>query len=73
LRLLLPHVAGPQSYADLRTADGIVHPTFCEACTALGLLRDDSEFFQAFTEAAQFQGSPQLRMLFAPVENPGIL
>jgi hypothetical protein len=62
--LLLLHVAAPQSYVDLRTVDGIVHPSFPEVCSALGLLWDDQEYVQAMTEAVSFQESPQLRMLF---------
>jgi len=37
LRLLLIAVPGPTSFEDLRTHDGIVHPTFRDACIARGL------------------------------------
>jgi hypothetical protein len=79
LRLMLLYVAGPQSYADLRTVNGFVHPSYREACLALGLLGDDQEYADALNEAVAFQGSPQPRMLFrslllfTKVGNPGAL
>ena len=41
LRLLLLHVRGPTSFADLRTVDGTVFETYAEACRERGLLADD--------------------------------
>jgi hypothetical protein len=38
LRLLLCHVAGATSFADLRTVGGVMHETFKAACEARGLL-----------------------------------
>ena len=44
LRQLLNKVKGPTSYEDLRTLDGVVHPTFKAAAIAHGLLQDDDEW-----------------------------
>ncbi|XP_071727493.1 uncharacterized protein [Rutidosis leptorrhynchoides] len=37
LRMLLNIVKGPRSFKELRTVNGILHPTFKEACFAYGL------------------------------------
>ena len=47
LRLMLHNKAGATSFEDLRTVDGVVHPTFNAACRPLGLLEDDSEIDKA--------------------------
>ncbi|XP_028757289.1 uncharacterized protein LOC114716449 [Neltuma alba] len=44
LRILLTKVKGPSSFEDIRTVDGVIHPTFRAACLALGLLDDDAEY-----------------------------
>ncbi len=41
LRLLLTVRSGATSFENLRTVDGIHHPTFQATCGALGLLQDD--------------------------------
>ncbi|KAK0407673.1 hypothetical protein QR680_003524 [Steinernema hermaphroditum] len=41
LRLLLLNKPGPQSYADLRTVDGVEYPTFMAAAQALKLTESD--------------------------------
>jgi hypothetical protein len=64
LRLLLNHVAGCQSYQDVRTVDGVVHGSFKEACVARGLLEDDSEWETCMVEALGYQMPSQLRELF---------
>ncbi|UYV65733.1 hypothetical protein LAZ67_3005268 [Cordylochernes scorpioides] len=67
LRLLLLHVAGAQSFEDLRTVDDIVCSTFKEAAQRRGLLADDSEWDACLAEAALFQMPCQLRQLFATI------
>jgi hypothetical protein len=44
LRLLLHHVPGAKSYADIRTVDGVVYDTYQQAARARGLLETDEEF-----------------------------
>ncbi|UYV81761.1 hypothetical protein LAZ67_20002254 [Cordylochernes scorpioides] len=67
LRLLLLHVAGAQSFEDLRTVDDIVCSTFKEAAQRRGLLADESEWDACLAEAALFQMPCQLRQLFATI------
>jgi hypothetical protein len=64
LRLLLTVRAGPTSFEDLRTVEGVVHPTFRAACAAMGLLLDDREWATALEEAAVFASGRRLRTLF---------
>ena len=42
LRLLLHHVRGPKSFAHLKTAEGNLCSSFCEACFRLGLPEYDN-------------------------------
>ncbi|XP_074300352.1 uncharacterized protein LOC141631602 [Silene latifolia] len=41
MRVMLNHVKGPKCFEDIRTVNQFVHPTFREACYALGLIGDD--------------------------------
>jgi hypothetical protein len=65
LRMLLNIVCGATSFENLRTVDGILYPSFKEACIALGLLQNDEEWDQCLREAEQIQTGMQLRKLFA--------
>jgi hypothetical protein len=67
LRLLLCHRQGPRSFEDLRTIDGVVHPTFKDAAIAAGYLENDNEWEHCLTEASRFQIPYQLRQLFATI------
>jgi hypothetical protein len=64
LRVLLHHVEGPKSFADLRTVDGVLCPTYREACVQRGLLQDDREWRECLREAASSQTGLQMRCLF---------
>lgn len=64
LRMLLGKIRGPTSYEDLRTIDGILHPTFKAACIAMGLLGDDNEWHMAIEEASKWATANKLRCLF---------
>ena len=50
LRLLFTVVRGATSFENLRTVDGIVFPTFKEACISLGLLENDGEWWLNFVK-----------------------
>ena len=65
LQTLLTLAKGPKSFDDLKVLDGIVLPSFHDACLAKGLLQDDGEWYICLTEAAESQTGPQLRYLFA--------
>jgi ATP-dependent DNA helicase PIF1 len=43
-RILLQEIPGCASFEELRTHDGIVLPTFKDACVSRGLARDDAEY-----------------------------
>lgn len=67
LRLLLLHVKGATSFADLRTVNGHEYSTFTEACLALGLIVDDEEWVRALEEANVWMMPKQLRYLFVRI------
>jgi hypothetical protein len=64
LCMLLHIVKCAKSFSDIRTVGGHEHPTFQEACQALGLLGDDQEWSHALTDSAQWASPYQLRQLF---------
>ena len=65
LRLLLHNVPGATSFQHLRTVNGQVYTSFKEACQALGLLEDDSEWQKCLEEARAGATPHQFRSLFA--------
>ncbi|CAG8532528.1 1533_t:CDS:2 [Acaulospora morrowiae] len=67
LQLLLTVVRGSQSFNYLKMVNNIAHPTFKDACLALGLLEDDKEWIQCLEKAAGMCSDFQLRLLFAVI------
>ena len=67
LRLLLHHVPGAASFAELRTVGGVVCETNKEACRLRGLLQEDGEWDLALREATETQMPTQLRQLFVTI------
>ncbi|KAL4559822.1 hypothetical protein LXL04_031968 [Taraxacum kok-saghyz] len=67
LRLLLNVVRGPLTFQDIRTVDGVVHPTYMSACKALSLLGNDVEWVESIRDAAQWQSGNRLRELFVSI------
>ncbi|KAG0574270.1 hypothetical protein KC19_VG249600 [Ceratodon purpureus] len=67
LRLLLTTIAGPRSFEDLRTVNGVVHRTFKDACNVLGLLQDDGEWIHCLEEASIMRTGASLRNLFVVI------
>ncbi|XP_061355352.1 uncharacterized protein LOC133299871, partial [Gastrolobium bilobum] len=65
LRTLLNFQRGCTSYEDLRTINGVVFPTFKDACYSLGLLDDDNEYIDAIKEASSWGSAAYLRCMFA--------
>jgi hypothetical protein len=55
LRMLLYNVPSPTSFEDLQTYQGILNPTFQDACLARGLLESDDEWDLCLTEASFIQ------------------
>jgi len=60
LRLLLNHVAGKESFEDLRTVHGEVFPTFHAAAVALNLVQNDQMWVECMNEAYETQKSGYL-------------
>ena len=79
LRVMLTAARGPTSFEDLKTVNGILHPTFVEACKAAGLVEDDAEWKNCLQEASLFCGPGAMRRLFAVIltqnnpQNPWLL
>ncbi len=63
-RLILSHVTDLRSFDDLRTYNGIRHPTIREACFAQGLLADDGEWKHTLEEGKCMHTGRKLRFLF---------
>ncbi|KAF7807335.1 uncharacterized protein G2W53_039496 [Senna tora] len=64
-RVLLTIVKGPTSFEDIRTINGVLHPTYKDVCYALGLLDDDKEYIDGITEASRWSSGVYLRKLFS--------
>ncbi|XP_021991438.2 ATP-dependent DNA helicase pif1-like [Helianthus annuus] len=62
---LFNKVKGPKSFDDIGTVNGHVHDTFRDACYALGLLDDDTEYTEAIKEANETATCSYIRVLFA--------
>ena len=79
LRMLLHIVRGAKSFEDLRTIAGMTYATFREACMALGLVADNSEWDDALNEASTWATGAQLGSMFCSllmyneVGQPGLL
>lgn len=65
LRLLLNHVPNPTSFDYLKTVDGILYPSFQEACSKRGLLDNDQQWYDTLNEAALYYNSKKVREIFA--------
>ncbi|XP_031127813.1 uncharacterized protein LOC116029909 [Ipomoea triloba] len=57
-------IRGPTSFQDIKTVQGVVYPTFRDACYARGLLDDDREYIDAINEASNWSTAQSLRKLF---------
>ncbi|XP_015939882.1 uncharacterized protein LOC107465417 [Arachis duranensis] len=57
-------VRGPTNHDQIKSANGIIHNSFRDACFALGLLNDDREYIEAIKEASCCGLDDYLRKLF---------
>ena len=67
LRVLLNHMAGATSFECLRTMDGKILPTFCEATERRGLIEEDNTLNESLAEATGWMMPYALRRLFATI------
>jgi hypothetical protein len=65
--MLLNVAKGATSYEDLRTISGVLYPTYKDACQAMGLLGDDSEWREALREASMWGSAAQMRQLLVTI------
>lgn len=65
LRMLLYRVRGSHTFADFRTYEGVVYPTFKAACLARSMLTGDDVWDSVMTDSTLAQMPVQLRHLFA--------
>lgn len=79
MRMLLNLIAGAKNFKDIRTVNGIVYPTYKEACFQIGLLHSDREWHIALQDASSYATAPQLRdlfvtmLIFCEISNPAEL
>ncbi|KAJ3684336.1 hypothetical protein LUZ61_013500 [Rhynchospora tenuis] len=66
-RMMLNSVRGATSFDDLRTVNGVTYQTYKEACNAVGLLDDNSEWLYTMQEAAASASCEQLRTMFVDI------
>lgn len=64
LWMLLHIIHGPTCYEDLKRVNGVTGDTFKDACVALGLLDDDSEWDKTLSKASSWATGNRLRHLF---------
>lgn len=64
LRILLNKVRGATCYEDLKRVDGILYPTYQDACYALGLLEDDQEYIDGLIEVSKWGSATFMRKMF---------
>ncbi|KAK9705842.1 hypothetical protein RND81_07G086300 [Saponaria officinalis] len=73
MRIMLNHIKGPKCFEDIRTVNGVVYPTYREACYAIGIISDDKEYIDAIVEASFWGSGCYLRNLFSTLLLSGTL
>eukprot|EP00111_Clytia_hemisphaerica_P007544 TCONS_00021908-protein len=67
LRVLLLHVPGATSFEFLKTFDGVLYPTFREACLARGLLANDNIWVDTLNEVVHVASPLKVRRTFCTI------
>lgn len=67
LRMLLCHIPGPESYADLRTINGYEYQTNKQAAVACGFLEDDKSNEKCMQEGSAYRMPDSLRQMFCTI------
>lgn len=64
MRILLNKVRGATCFEDLKRVDGVLYPTYQDACYALGLLDDDKEYIDGIKEIGKWGTANYMRRTF---------
>ncbi|KAF7835659.1 putative PIF1 DNA helicase/replication protein A1-like protein [Senna tora] len=62
LRVLLTFIKGVTCYEDIKTINGVLYPTFKDACYAMGLLDDDKGYIKGIVEASKWSYGVYLQL-----------
>jgi hypothetical protein len=79
LRTLLGYARGPTSFNDLLTVNNVKYNSYKDACFAMGLMNDDTQFIRAIKEASYWGTGTYLRSLFvalllsSQLHKPGVV
>jgi hypothetical protein len=79
LRTLLGYARGPTSFDDLMTVNNVKYNNYKDACFAMGLMNDDTQFIRAIKEASYWGSGAYLRNLFvalllsSQIHKPGVV
>ena len=65
--LLLSVVTDVWNFTQLKSIDGVLHPTYCEACFAWGLLANDNKWKHTLEDGHYMHTGPQLHQLFVAI------
>lgn len=60
----LYYLRGPRCYDDIKRVDGIVEPSYEEACSKLGLLDNDQEYIEGLKECSFWASAGFVRKFF---------
>ncbi|XP_074324215.1 uncharacterized protein LOC141661129 [Apium graveolens] len=60
-------IRGPTSFESLRTVNGVLYPSFKDACKEHGFLDNDNEWHEVIAECSKCGFAPQIRELFVHI------
>lgn len=67
--MLFNVVCGPIKFNDIKTYNGVLYPSYKDACYAMGLLEDDHEYIDDILRRSFTCSEAQLRQLFVTMLN----
>nr|GEU29535.1 ATP-dependent DNA helicase PIF1-like [Tanacetum cinerariifolium] len=63
-RMILNGAKGCRTHDEIKKVNGVVYPTYKEACYATGLLEDDKEYIECIKDATHWATAEHLREIF---------